>query len=147
MLSQTKDCSRQLKMVVRIVIIYYGVVALVLVILPAVLFVVYLVLIRRGCVPIHRNAAPEGLIDQLPRIDYDPALFDDAVVHGYPSSCPLCLDAFDGQSPILCTRCTLRGHVFHKHCLRGWMQCARTCPLCRADLTSQTPSTADDQNP
>ena len=37
----------------------------------------------------------------------------------------------DRPEAIVQTPC---GHVFHRRCLGGWMQVARSCPLCRADV-------------
>mmetsp|Transcript_102947 Transcript_102947/g.258217 ORF Transcript_102947/g.258217 Transcript_102947/m.258217 type:complete len:295 (-) Transcript_102947:150-1034(-) len=138
MLMQAQSCTDQLKMAVRVITAYYAVVAVVAVIAPACFITVMLFLIRRGLVrmPRNANAAPEDFIEQLPKIPYDPVLFNDEGGPGcYPSQCPVCLDNFDACRPISKTTCRPNGHAFHTECLSGWLQCARTCPLCRMDLT------------
>eukprot|EP00927_Polykrikos_kofoidii_P071465 TRINITY_DN67729_c0_g1_i1.p1 TRINITY_DN67729_c0_g1~~TRINITY_DN67729_c0_g1_i1.p1 ORF type:complete len:563 (+),score=87.05 TRINITY_DN67729_c0_g1_i1:65-1753(+) len=42
--------------------------------------------------------------------------------------CSICLEAY--QQGVLLTRLPC-GHFFHVACLKGWMQCATRCPLCR----------------
>lgn len=140
MLTQAPKCSVELKLAVKVIMIYYAVVALIVVILPAVTATVMLFLIRRGLMPVPRgrNAAPENLVDQLPKIPYDASLFDDTGPPGsYPSACPICMEKYSADRPITCTPCMsmAQGHAFHTECLRGWLHCARTCPLCRTDLT------------
>merc|ERR1711862_303648 len=57
---------------------------------------------------------------------------------GFPDSCPICLEKFGPEQRITRTPCRANAnqqdHVFHTECLRGWLQRARTCPLCRLDL-------------
>jgi len=136
MLSKTQKCSSQLINAVWVITAYYAVVAVVAIIMPACLISVMLCLVRRGLIraPRSRHAAPEGLIDQLPKVQFVEELFDDS---NYPVACPICLDTFDAERPITRTLCTKTpsGHAFHTDCLQGWLRCARTCPLCRQDLT------------
>lgn len=136
MLSKVHKCSSPLINAVSVITAYYIVVAVVAIIMPAFLISVMLCLIRRGFIraPRSRHAAPEGLIDQLPQVQFVQELFDDT---NYPVACPICLDAFDAERPITRTVCakTPNGHAFHTDCLQGWLRCARTCPLCRQDLT------------
>jgi len=136
MLGQSSKCSPELLSAVRVVTIYYASVAGVVFLLPACFITALLCLIRRGLIrhPETRLAAPDGLIDQLPVIPYDAELFEDGVPGGYSTACPICLDAFEAERPISRTPCGQSGHAFHTDCLRGWLQCARTCPLCRVDL-------------
>merc|ERR1719223_2583101 len=97
--------------------------------------------------PRHANAAPEDLIEQLPKVTYDPSLFNDEGGPGcFPSQCPVCLETFDASRQISKTTCRPSGHAFHTDCLRGWLQCARTCPLCRTDLTDLADSDPEDQS-
>merc|ERR1719401_2472200 len=49
-------------------------------------------------------------------------------------SCSICLEDFDEETPFVKTKSC--SHLFHKQCLRGWLQVNRTCPLCREDLGS-----------
>jgi hypothetical protein len=132
-LSQTRKCSEDLKTVVRVLAYYSVLVSFVLVILPACYLSLMLCLVRHGLVRAPRSgtAAPEGFIEQLPVIPYDPANFSDGT-DKYPTCCPICLDPFDAEQGISQTPCN---HVYHKNCLNGWLQTSRTCPLCRTDVT------------
>lgn len=138
MLMQAHNCTSELKMAVRVITAYYAVVAIVVVIAPACFITVMLFLIRRGYVrmPPNRNAAPEGFIEELPKVQFDPVLFDDNGGPGcFPSQCAICLDAFDANRHISKTTCRPNAHAFHTDCLAGWLYLSRTCPLCRTDLT------------
>mmetsp|Transcript_106321 Transcript_106321/g.317761 ORF Transcript_106321/g.317761 Transcript_106321/m.317761 type:complete len:306 (-) Transcript_106321:128-1045(-) len=137
MLIRTKTCNSELVLATRVIIAYYCVLAFVLVIAPLFFITVMMCLVRRGLIRLPRSsaAAPENLIEQLPEVAYDPALFnDDGGTAPYPSSCPVCLEAFSADRSIKRTSCS---HVFHTDCLGGWLQVARSCPLCRLDLTSE----------
>ncbi|CAK9093920.1 unnamed protein product [Durusdinium trenchii] len=133
MLMNSHDCSRQLQLAVAVIIGYYVTLVAVVIILPFLFISVMLCLIRRGVLALPRmpGAAPEGSLDQLPVIAFEPARFNDEP-SGLPSCCAVCLDPFNQQKEIVQTPC---GHVFHKRCLGGWMQVACTCPLCRSDVT------------
>lgn len=136
MLSQVSSCSSELQSAVRAVIMYYAAVAVVVIIAPACFITLMLCLVRRGLIRATRtgHAAPDNFIEELEDMEYDPALFQDGVSGCHPSACPICLDSFDVTRPIKRTPCTASGHAFHKECLQGWLECARTCPLCRQDL-------------
>lgn len=136
MLSQTQICSSDLRNVVQTIVWYYTVTAFVVIVMPVCIISVMLCLVRRGLVRAPRNqqAAPEGFIDQLPVVQYEPSLFGDQL-DSYASACPICLDSFDAEQTIVRTPCAGRGHVFHKQCLDNWLRCSRACPLCRTDLT------------
>mmetsp|Transcript_38264 Transcript_38264/g.108196 ORF Transcript_38264/g.108196 Transcript_38264/m.108196 type:complete len:297 (+) Transcript_38264:41-931(+) len=146
MLMHSPKCSAELKLAVQVIIIYYAAVALVVVILPTLVVTVMLFLIRRGILPVpSHNPAPDGFVDTLPTVQYDPCVFNDDGPPGtYPAACPICIDDFTADKPITCTPCasTSQGHAFHTECLRGWLQRARTCPLCRTDLT-KAPGSGD----
>jgi len=141
MSSMSSDCSIELKTAVKTVLIYYVVTIAVVFVLPALFISAMLCLVRRGLVtaPLSEDAAPEGFIDDLPVLEYDPALFDEEETGGYSSTCSICLDNFDAEQKISETPCGQgpghAGHAFHTECLRGWLRCSRTCPLCRVDLT------------
>lgn len=139
MLAEVKKCDSQLKLAVTVLAVYFAVLVAVMVLLPAVFVSAMLWLVRRGLVRLPRSsaAAPDDLIDRLPSPRYDPELFDDSGrPNSYPSACSICLEAFsDSQTAIVRTPCgTMSYHAFHKECLKDWLQCARTCPLCRKDL-------------
>lgn len=137
MLIRTEKCNSELVLATKVIVSYYCVLAFVLVIAPLFFISVMMCLVRRGLIRLPRSsaAAPEELIEQLPEVPFDPALFNDEGGAGrHPSSCPVCLEAFSADRPIKRTPC---GHVFHTDCLGGWLQVARSCPLCRLDLTTE----------
>lgn len=138
MLANVHVCNSRLRLAVTVIAAYYAVVVVVAILVPMFLISVMLCLVRRGLVRLPRseNAAPDDLIERLPKARFDPALFDDSGRPGsYPSSCCICLEAFDDREPITRSPCgTVSHHAFHTSCLQGWLQCARTCPLCRKDL-------------
>eukprot|EP00415_Alexandrium_ostenfeldii_P001624 UN1624 len=137
MLARTQKCSSALRATaVRVITLYYVTFVLIAIIIPALLVAVMLFLIQRGAVqmPRSRNAAPDDLIDRLPRVSFDPELFDDNRPGCYSLACPICLDTFNSDRPISCTPCVAGRHAFHTDCLQGWLRNAHTCPLCRADL-------------
>lgn len=89
--------------------------------------------VRHG--QIQSNAAPDGFVNSLEVIQFDPALFDDDT---NPKDCPICYDAFDhegGDKAIVKTPCN---HVYHRQCLGNWLRSQRTCPVCRTDLVQAT---------
>jgi len=78
------------------------------------------------------RSAPPDLISKLETRAYDPALFGDEDGKMYPSECAICLLAWEPEDVIKVTPC---GHTFHEECLGSWLSTARTCALCRQDLT------------
>ena len=49
------------------------------------------------------------------------------------TECAICLEEFKGVDIIKAFyKCE---HIFHKNCLRDWLQRANECPLCKRDLT------------
>eukprot|EP00929_Paragymnodinium_shiwhaense_P112757 TRINITY_DN81020_c0_g1_i1.p1 TRINITY_DN81020_c0_g1~~TRINITY_DN81020_c0_g1_i1.p1 ORF type:complete len:312 (+),score=48.27 TRINITY_DN81020_c0_g1_i1:210-1145(+) len=144
MLRKTRTCNRDLQEAVLVVVLAYVAFFFVVFVLPAGYVSALLFLMRLGYIRVPRseNAAPDDLIDSLAKVEFDPALFDGDARGGYPQECLICLDAFDANRAITRTPCTAgrsNGHVFHTQCLAGWLQCARTCPLCRSDLTEISP--------
>lgn len=134
MLLQTRSCNGELVRAVQVIVLYYAAVAVVVVIAPAFFLAAVLCLVRRGLLrlPGSPSAAPQGLIERLQEVPFDASRFADGAAPGsLPSACPVCLEAFSEQRAITGTPC---GHVFHTDCLGGWLQVARSCPLCRLDL-------------
>lgn len=71
------------------------------------------------------EAAPEGAFEaNTEAVDEG-----DPLLAGSPS-CPVCLEELRDGARVT-KSC---GHVFHAHCLQGWLRVNRTCPLCREDL-------------
>lgn len=135
MLMKSEHCDSQLKLAVELIIGYYCALVAVAIILPFSVFSVMLCLIRRGILALPRmpGAAPEGTLDQLPEVPFEPPSFtDDPSAH--PSTCAVCLEPFTAHKAIVQTPC---GHVFHKRCLGGWMQVASSCPLCRSNVAGE----------
>ena len=49
------------------------------------------------------------------------------------TECAICLEEFKGIDMIKAfTKCE---HIFHKKCLKSWLQRSNVCPLCKHDLT------------
>mmetsp|Transcript_8440 Transcript_8440/g.24160 ORF Transcript_8440/g.24160 Transcript_8440/m.24160 type:complete len:340 (+) Transcript_8440:87-1106(+) len=86
------------------------------------------VLLRRGL--LHTSqAAPPGCLEKstvVVGMD-DPAIAEN-------KSCSICFEDFSRDKTFVKTKAC--GHVFHKQCLKGWLQVNRTCPLCRDDLAA-----------
>lgn len=146
MLVRAKHCSHALERVVLVIVVYYAIVLLVAVVFPVGFISVLALLIRHGLVraPRSRNAAPEFFVDTLQKVKYDAARFGDGG-DTFSSACPICLEPFaeDLEQSISIAPCTAGTHAFHTECLRGWLHCARTCPLCRQDLTEASAPGAD----
>ena len=45
--------------------------------------------------------------------------------------CPICIKCFDKDSVIYKLEC---GHIFHRDCLKPWLEKIGNCPCCRFDL-------------
>jgi len=92
-----------------------------------------------AAIPMVRPAAPQSqrttmrpaheVLDLLPRVAFDPQLFNG---NPHPDSCPVCMEDFDEDRQIVLTPCL---HVFHLHCLQGWLTRKKECPSCRWDIT------------
>lgn len=134
------QCCPGLKLAMQVIVIYFGVIVAVALLAPAIVVVVVLFLVRAGFIqpPRSVHAAPPDLIERLPKVDFDPDLFDDSGNEGtYPASCSICLDSFHGGEGITRVPCGARcHHAFHTDCLRGWLHCASTCPLCRKNISN-----------
>ncbi len=50
------------------------------------------------------------------------------------ADCAVCLEPHEARASAL--RC---GHTFHAECIARWLERARTCPMCRADVTGAAP--------
>jgi len=143
MLSHAKTCSSELQKAVRMIMVCYIAGAAVVAVLPVLFVSVMLCLVRRGLVHAPRSAsAPDNLIDEFPVIPFDATLFDDDNAEGYASSCSICIEDFDAALSISQTPCT-QTHVFHTECLRGWLKCSQTCPLCRQNLVEASASSIE----
>ena len=67
-------------------------------VLPVLVISVMLCLIRRGLLALPRmpGAAPEGALDALPAVVFEPTRFNDEP-SGLSSSCAVCLEAFNAR--------------------------------------------------
>jgi hypothetical protein len=136
MLAASSSCSQDLRSAVRMIVLYYLLLVVVIIVIPAFFISIMLVLVRRGLVraPVTGDRAPEGFIDNLQVVAYEPSRFDDQD-GDFSSTCAICLDNFGQGQKISRTPCPQgAGHAFHTECLSGWLQCSRTCPLCRVNL-------------
>lgn len=73
------------------------------------------------------SAAPSGSLE----CNTEVVTIEDPGIEASPS-CSICLEDFEAATPMVKTRACK--HLFHKQCLKGWLQVNRTCPLCREDL-------------
>lgn len=80
------------------------------------------------------RAAPPDTLGRLRDVLVDPASFGDEDDKPYPSECSICLLNWETGDTAKITPC---GHAFHAECLGGWLQTARTCPVCRQDLAKR----------
>ncbi|CAL1155168.1 unnamed protein product [Cladocopium goreaui] len=78
-------------------------------------------LLRRGMLR-SRDAAPVGSLEDntVPAIEID---------EDY--ECPICLEEIDEEAGVMTKDCH---HIFHRECLKHWLQVNSTCPLCRLSL-------------
>eukprot|EP00927_Polykrikos_kofoidii_P027163 TRINITY_DN24002_c0_g1_i2.p1 TRINITY_DN24002_c0_g1~~TRINITY_DN24002_c0_g1_i2.p1 ORF type:complete len:352 (+),score=49.63 TRINITY_DN24002_c0_g1_i2:123-1178(+) len=96
------------------------------------LYTVVYHMVRLGVLRTSKGAPPETLKSmQVIKFDPDHELFKDNL------ECCICLTPFSAESPIRATTCD---HTFHEKCLGNWLCVNRTCPLCRFDLTQQSPT-------
>ena len=79
-------------------------------------------------------------MDTFIRIGFDPDTFNDEI---YAKSCVICSSDFDTSSAIVSPPCAAGRHVFHEQCLLGWLQRARSCPLCRSRLEAAGPGSVE----
>ena len=86
-------------------------------------------------VPEASRSAPPDTLEKLQTIIYEENNFGDEEGKAYPSECAICLGSWERDDVIKATPC---GHAFHKECIGGWLQSARTCALCRKDLVQLT---------
>jgi hypothetical protein len=78
-----------------------------------------------------KRRAPEGTLESITTVRYDPSLFGEGEDKLYHSECPICLMEWNSEDRIKVTSCA---HAFHEECLGAWLRTNRTCALCRRDL-------------
>eukprot|EP01017_Pseudomicrothorax_dubius_P022557 TRINITY_DN2440_c0_g3_i1.p1 TRINITY_DN2440_c0_g3~~TRINITY_DN2440_c0_g3_i1.p1 ORF type:complete len:358 (+),score=53.29 TRINITY_DN2440_c0_g3_i1:120-1193(+) len=54
-------------------------------------------------------------------------------------TCAICLRAFAAGDELRGVRCK-GDHVYHRECIDGWLQSARSCPLCKSEVLSGPPT-------
>eukprot|EP00930_Biecheleria_cincta_P058341 TRINITY_DN44180_c0_g1_i1.p1 TRINITY_DN44180_c0_g1~~TRINITY_DN44180_c0_g1_i1.p1 ORF type:complete len:285 (-),score=31.20 TRINITY_DN44180_c0_g1_i1:52-906(-) len=134
----THSCSNDLKLAIKVVLGYYLFLGAFVFVVPAVGVSVIFFLMRRGVnvMPRSPDAAPEGLLDSLAVVEFDPGRFNDGNEPGsLPSVCAICQDHFDSEKIIIQTPC---GHIWHQDCLGQWFQLSRDCPMCRRNIVELT---------
>jgi hypothetical protein len=104
-----------------------------------VFFVVNVIGLRRVLQVIYRNglvstsqAAPAGTLEKSTE-PVDASTIEKHVQEN--PCCPICMEdyaACDAKDVLRVKDC---GHIYHRQCLKNWMNVNRTCPLCRLDLT------------
>lgn len=86
-----------------------------------------------GMIPPSRGA-PEGTIANMQTRKYDTETFGDEEGKLYPAECSICLIGWEPDEVIKITPCD---HAFHEECLGNWLKTARTCAICRQDVTRE----------
>merc|ERR1740121_1511049 len=109
-----------------------------------VFFVVNVIGLRRVLQVIYRNgfvstsqAAPAGTLEKSTE-PVDASTVEKHVQEN--PCCPICMEdyaACDAKDVLRVKGC---GHIYHRQCLKNWMNVNRTCPLCRVDLTGSEPA-------
>eukprot|EP00929_Paragymnodinium_shiwhaense_P051457 TRINITY_DN25893_c0_g1_i1.p1 TRINITY_DN25893_c0_g1~~TRINITY_DN25893_c0_g1_i1.p1 ORF type:complete len:535 (+),score=47.82 TRINITY_DN25893_c0_g1_i1:152-1756(+) len=75
------------------------------------------------------QAAPKGSLEKRTTVIQS----SDSILQEQ-TSCSICLEDWsenDGEPIVRTNECN---HCFHRHCLKGWLNVHRSCPLCRTDL-------------
>lgn len=66
------------------------------------------------------NSLPETEVADASKLDHD------------NKNCIICLEDFIDKDKIICLPCI---HVFHSDCIKSWLNCHRSCPTCKFELT------------
>lgn len=72
----------------------------------------------------------DAAVRELPKVPQDSSKLIDAE-DGEVMECPICCEAFSGDSAIVSTPCS---HYFHEDCLARWCTNHIDCPMCRAPV-------------
>jgi hypothetical protein len=59
-------------------------------------------------------------------------------------ACSVCLSDYENQETIMILPCA---HIYHKQCVEEWFANNKTCPLCKAEVTSQLPDDVSEERP
>lgn len=107
-------------------------------------FVVNVIGLRRVLQIIYRNglvstphAAPAGTLEKSTE-PVDASTIEKHVQEN--PSCPICMEDYasgDAKDVLRVKGC---GHIYHRQCLKSWMNVNSTCPLCRVDLAGPQPT-------
>jgi hypothetical protein len=64
-----------------------------------------------------------------------------------PHECPICIDKIDDSKDSISLKCGSRKHVFHKECLRSWLQQDKeSCPTCREPIARKVITDLDPEH-
>lgn len=64
------------------------------------------------------------------------SLSADDLVEETNRTCPVCIEEYDEGGQAVMLQCS---HIFHKECVREWLQKHATCPSCRYELETDCP--------
>ncbi|KAJ1273800.1 hypothetical protein BS78_05G012300 [Paspalum vaginatum] len=89
------------------------------------------------------------LLESIPGVPYRPPSLPPGAGAGGASdeddsgreSCVICVTPYEAGDP--CSVLPACGHRFHTHCVVQWLRTQRTCPLCRAALTTTAAAPPD----
>jgi len=87
--------------------------------------------IRRGMLSTDNGAPAEAIKRNTQAVD-----LTEAELAENPS-CPICMEDYTDSEGMTISKITLCDHVFHEKCLGNWLKAARSCPLCREDITQE----------
>jgi len=96
------------------------------------------------------NSMPDADIDAMSTVDYrdgaEVRIRNDTIILGEQSrTCSICLEDFVADEKLLITGCK---HYYHDDCIRPWLRCNASCPLCNQDPrinTSNSNTTTDSE--
>eukprot|EP00929_Paragymnodinium_shiwhaense_P024864 TRINITY_DN15183_c0_g1_i2.p1 TRINITY_DN15183_c0_g1~~TRINITY_DN15183_c0_g1_i2.p1 ORF type:complete len:309 (+),score=42.71 TRINITY_DN15183_c0_g1_i2:144-1070(+) len=119
-------CDEDIKFYTSRYVTALAVVLVVSFVLTTILLSVLRYLVNQGVTLAGLLAAPRE-IKELPKVPFDPEVMKDGL-DGHTSECPICMEKFDYQKPIVETSCK---HQFHEECINKWQRTSGACPLCR----------------
>jgi hypothetical protein len=61
-------------------------------------------------------------------------LYDYIITHDIDETCSICMEKYKKNDSVIQLDCD---HIFHKSCLKTWLQNHNTCPVCRYDIKNK----------
>jgi len=74
----------------------------------------------------------QEVIHEEARVDVDlPFTIYENIEDKIEDKCAICLEIFEPDSKVCLLNCK---HIFHKECIKGWINIKNTCPTCRVTI-------------